>query len=358
MDEERTKQEHKHRRKKQPKKSGAVSLWPPALILAGLLIFFFSKRFDIEHFPPRLSGTTPETALVKSPQTDDPEPRTLFTPVSRSVPTPDPTLPQTAIPETLQTIRVAVWNLYPLTFAKITDGDIGGRIAEMIAGYDLTAVLGFRAKNRSLADALLYRINQPGRNFACVVSGRISPEGEFQAFYYNRNRIVADESRLYDLTDPAHRLPSAGFAGAFAAKNVPPEKRFTFLFCGVRLESNTSESNRDVLADIYRTLSDRGEDEGNPEDDLLLGGSFEAPIHQLGALARIPNLAAVSDSLTTTVDGRTVDHLIFNERAVTEYVERFGAGDPAERLGISREEADRIGGHFPVYADFSVLESE
>lgn len=358
MDEERKKQERKHPKKKKSKKSGTVSLWPPALILAGLLFFFFSRRFDFERFPPRLSDSNPETALVKNPQTEDPEPRTLFTAVSRSAPDPASVPQESAIPETLRTIRVAVWNLYPLTFSKITDRDTGGRIAEMIAGYDLTAVLGFRAKNRSLADALLYRINQPGRNFACIVSGRSSPDGEFQAFYYNRNRIVADESRLYDLTDPAHRLPSAGFAGAFAAKNVPPEKRFTFLLCGVRLAPETSESNRDVLADIYRTLSARGEEEGNPEDDILLGGSFEAPIHQLGALTRIPNLAAVSDSLTTTADGRTVDHLIFNERAVTEYVERFGAGDPAERLGITRAEADRIGGHFPVYADFSVLESE
>ena len=347
----------KKRTKKRPPQSGSVSLWPPVLILTVLLVFFFSRQFDFDTFPPRhLPKSSPADRWPEPPEL---EPRTLFTPASQTASAPEPieTSAPPPIPETLRTIRVAVWNLYPLTFAKVTDEQIGGRIAEMISEYDLTLVLGFRAKNRSLADALLHRVNQSGERFACVASGMVSPDGEFQAFFYRRDRILLDESRLFDLTDPARRLPSAGFAGAFAAKNVPEERRFTFLLCGARLRPGGSTSERDVLADLYRTLRDYGVESGAAEDDILLGGSFEATAHELGALTRIPNLAAVSDTLITTGDGRAVDHLIFDERAATEYVERFGTHDPAERFKIDRTEANRIAEHFPVYADFSVLEN-
>ena len=260
--------------------------------------------------------------------------------------------------ESLRTIRIAAWNLDPLDYGKVTDRVIGGRIAETAASFDLVAISGFRAPNRGVVDGLLYRMNRLGTGrFDSAVPQTPHPHAEFQAFIFNRDRIRIDRDRLYEIMDPRGRLRTPPLVGSFCAVGPAPTQRFTWTLISVRINPETSPPNPEILADIYRTVRQHSGRGGISEDDLILLGSFEAPIEKLGSITTVPDLVSAAADLPTDSAGRSVDHLIFNGRATTEYVEKFGIVNLAERFGISAGEANKIAGHSPIWADFSVMEN-
>lgn len=260
--------------------------------------------------------------------------------------------------DSLRTVRLGAWNLYPLDYGKITDREIGPRIAEVIASFDLIAISGFRAKNKGAAEGLLFRVNQVGKGrFDFVVSPSSRPNSEFQAFFFNRDRIRVDRESLFEMADPFGRLAAAPLAASFCAAGVDPARRFTFTLVSVRARSDSTPPDPEIFADVYKGVRTRVGRGGVTEDDIILLGSFEASLGRLGTITAIPNLVAAAADIPTDFRGRSVDHLIFDERSTTEYVEKFGIVNLADRFNLPAEEAGRIADHFPIWADFSVLEN-
>ena len=338
------------------------------VVFAVILLVGFSRRFGADPFPVRFfyRGSCVESEGVgfNNPlfDADGESYRTIFSSTGRKGETrpereTDRRRPVTADDwNRLRTVRIAFWNLYPADYAKVTDPEIGGRIAEIIADFDLVALAGFRAGNPGVADGLLFRVNRLGKRFDYLVPP-LSGDGEFNAFFFNRDRIAVDRSGLTRLTDSAGRLPAPALAAPFCAAGMNPTERFTFVVSVLRIDPKRSGPEPNLLADLFREVRDRSGRGGIPEDDLLFLGSFEVPIDRLGTITEIPNLVSVASGIPTDLHGRSVDHFIFDQRSTTEYVERFGIVNLSSRFNIPPEEASRIADHYPIWADFTAKEN-
>ncbi len=263
---------------------------------------------------------------------------------------------QDILPEKLKIIRLVSWNLYPLDFAKITDPENMARIAELFSKFDLIAVQGIKAKNLSVSNTILYLLEKNGLRYDCVIAAP-SPEAESQtAFFYNRNSIGVDRETIRNYSSGG-RWCSEILCASFRTAQAPPEKAFTFTLINIDLTGTSKYSDRDCLFDLYRNIRDTGGRNGIAEDDVILIGSFNVPASRLGALGQAANLAAVHFDKPTTINGEPFDNILFDSRAVTEYMERFGIVDLEHYFKISPEEARTLSEHRPIWADFSIYEN-
>lgn len=362
-------------------------------------IFFFLfvaailfKRFDIRLFP---FFSKPQTSAKRDGRAEPERPRAFLA---------DDTAPA-AVPPSLESVRIAFWNLDPFDLRKIADPVIGRRVAQIVAENDLTALVGIRSSNRAMLNALLYRLNGRWEEpFAALVSPPNSFD-ESAAFIYRTDRIAADTERTLFLTDGAGRYRPPIYAAAFAVRPIQPKQtgqtgepsfelterpekkaesssastdrpntpartavsdespaaavrnRFTFTAVTFRVDPNSAPCERGSLADIYRAVRENAGRSGVAEDDILLLGSLDAEREELDDLRTIPNLATVNDRFATQSAGKAVDHIIFDTRASAEYLERYGVTDLAERFAIAPEEAKKIAEHWPIWAEFSAVEN-
>ena len=114
--------------------------------------------------------------------------------------------------------------------------------------------------------------------------------------------------------------------------------------------------NDKCLNELFTTIRRTAGRFGAAEDDVILLGSFERSTKEMEKLAEIPDLVAVHFDKETDLRGRSTENIIFDERATTEYVERFGVVDLERYFGFSKEEAQKVSSFRPVWADFSVYE--
>lgn len=257
----------------------------------------------------------------------------------------------------LASVRVAFWNLEPLDLAKISDPVVGRRIADIVAENDLTALVGLRSPNRMMIQALLYRLNgRINERFAALVS-EPNTFDESVAFVYRIDRIAADADQTFLISGGEEECGPPVYAAAFAAKGASPESRFTFTAVAFRVESESVGEPSVTPADIYRAVQKNAGRGGVAEDDILLLGSLDAEPEELGDIRLIPNLATVNNRISTDSSGRVVDHIIFDSRSTTEYLQRYGVTDLAERFAVGSEEAKNIADHSPVWAEFSAMEN-
>ncbi len=253
----------------------------------------------------------------------------------------------------LATIRIATWDLTPLNLEKIHDPKRAERISRILAQFDIAAIQGVTARNEAILVELVNRLKDRGRNASYAVSQGVGTIPEYLAFLFDQDRVMIDRSTLADVVDSLGRLSVKPLAAAFRTKEPPPDKAFTFVLINVKLDPGKAEQERELLPDIFRSFQD------NPrnEDDILMLGNFELPLHEIGPLALLPEIVSVQRDLPTTIDRRwSPDNIFFPQRATAEYVERFGILDFATLFALTPEETAAISKHMPLWADFSIFE--
>lgn len=253
----------------------------------------------------------------------------------------------------LTSIRIGTWDLSPLNFEKLSDSRRSEIIVEVLNRFDLVAIQGITARNNAVLLELVKGLREKGRNASYAASQGIGTVPQYLAFLYDEDRIVIDRSTLADVIDPQGRLASNPLAALFRAKEPEPEKAFTFFLINIKIDASDFERERDVLSEIYLKFRE----EFSSEDDLILLGNFERPVHELGSLTLIPELVAVQRDIATTIERRwAVDNILFHHRATTEYVERRGVIDFPREFELDQSEAASISSHLPLWAEFSVFE--
>lgn len=259
-------------------------------------------------------------------------------------------------PENLRVVRIATWNLGAFDFAKLSDFNVGQKVAKTIQEFDLVALQGIRAKNFAVLDGLVYLIATNGGDYAYVAStpGR---RDEILAFFFNANAVEVDRSTVSDVFDSRGRLATPSLVAAFQTANVDAKKRFTFQIINADLSNaNPSQNGAAALADAFQTLQKTAGAQGVSEDDVLLVGDFGVAIQKIKELGAVPNLVAIHVDKTTDANGGSSVNILFDSIATTEYVERFGVVDLADYFDISADDASKIAPTRPVWADFSVYE--
>lgn len=273
---------------------------------------------------------------------------------SSNTTTPTVVLERPVVPlNPLSTIRIATWDLSPLDNEKVYDQTRIEKIVELLLPYDLIALQGIAVRNDAILIDLMKRLQLRGKNMTYAVSQGVGTVPEYLAFVFDQDRIKIDRSQLVDLVDPQGRLTIKPLAAMFRTTEPDGEKAFTFQLINVKLDPKRAGMERELLADIFRQFRD----DPKGEDDIIMLGDFQLPLHEIGPLTELPDMVAVAQDRPTTVDGRwSLDQIFFNKRGTIEYVGRSGIVDFPTQFQLPPEEAGLIANHLPVWAEFSVFE--
>lgn len=253
-------------------------------------------------------------------------------------------------------ISIATFNLGPLDRDKLNKRHVVGHLASVIRRFDVVAIQDIRAANQNLLVAFVEQVNAEGAHYDFAVSPSVRRDNvqQYGAFVFNRATIQIDRSTVYNVQDRAGRIRREPLVASFRVRGPKPDEAFTFTLINVHTDQNQVVAELGLLDDVFRAVRD----DGRGEDDVIMLGDLGADNEHLDELGQLPAITwAIADKPTTT-RGLPRDNILFNRRATAEFTGRAGVTDLMQEFRLSKQEAVEVSEHFPVWANFNVLEGE
>lgn len=267
------------------------------------------------------------------------------------------TVTTVASPTGKQSIRIGAANFGPLDPAKLCRQHVVGRIAQIIRQYDILAIQGVQAPDRSSLVRLVELASGNDRHFDFAVAPEVGRESvkQYNAFLFDRDTIDIDRRTVAWVDNRGGQFSQPPLVGAFRARGPAAGESFTFTLINAHISTERTEKELEVLAKIFRAVRH----DGRGEDDVILLGTLGTDDEHLGPLASVPHVkCAISGTPTTTRrrGAHLVDNILFNRRATSEYTDRSGVIDLERQFCLTPQEATEIADHLPIWAEFSIYE--
>ncbi len=264
--------------------------------------------------------------------------------------------PATTPPRPADRIRVATFNIQTLGPTKMSRPQSVSVIADIIRRFDIVAIQELRSSDASVMERLVEQVNAEGGAYRSVIGprlGRTSSKEQY-VYVYDSARISVDQESVHTVYDPYDRMHREPFLARFIVRAPPPQEPFSFLLVNVHTDPDEVEREMNVLDEVYRAAA---ENRGY-EDDVIVLGDFNASYQRLGQLGQVPGLITViREQTTNTRRTESYDNIVLNRDTTTEFLSAAGVLDFEREYALSPEEALQVSDHFPVWAEFSILES-
>ena len=243
--------------------------------------------------------------------------------------------------------------------------DVMGSIAQIVTQFDLVAIQEVLGKDGQSIQVLLDLINQSGGQYTGSLSEPIGESSykESYAFVWDQTRIRMIQNSAYVVSDDSRRMYREPMVASFETRVDPQDGRRPFRFTIINAHtrpdsvSPSSPANEiNVLDDVFLRVRDH-EFRLAAEEDFLLVGDLNVDANNLQEIATIPNLVSVAGSwFTNTAQNKTYDHILMDQTTTREFTGNAGVLNYSQ-LGLSREQADLVSDHMPVWAEFSAFET-
>lgn len=255
------------------------------------------------------------------------------------------------------TIKIASFNIQVFGESKLSKPDAMNVLVYIIRLFDVVAIQEVRSTNDNVVPTFVSMINNGGYRYNYVIGPRLGRTNskEQYAMIYNTDRIEVDPSSIYETPDPQDFLHREPLVARFRVRTAPSELGFTFSLVDIHTDHDETKTELDALADVYLGVQRNG----SGEDDVILLGDLNVDEYHLGNLGRIPNIAhAISGVTTNTRRNKMYDNIVFDQSRTTEYTRRSGVVDLMSTFNLTEAQALEVSDHCPVWAEFSVFESQ
>ncbi|MEZ6088931.1 MAG: endonuclease/exonuclease/phosphatase [Pirellulaceae bacterium] len=252
-------------------------------------------------------------------------------------------------------IRLGTFNLHQFSRRKIGDSDVMGRLVGLLREMDVIAVQEIDADRRDLLPKLVEQLNRSGRRFDYLAGPKIGPIGFEQrlAFVFDRDRVEADRSQTYTMSDPADQMAYEPLVAWFRTIGVPPSSAWTFSMANVYFDPDNAQREQALLSTIYQSI----QSDGRGEDDIILAGCFW--VGSRTSAARPESLLFAARRTPTDIYARRqTANIAFSRHATTEFRGDCGTIDFLRQHNMTIAEAESISEYLPVWADFQVSEDQ
>lgn len=253
-------------------------------------------------------------------------------------------------------LRVASFNIQVFGTSKTSKPKVMAILGDTIRQFDLVAIQEIRSKDPQVIDLLLAEVNRQGGAYRYVIGprlGRTSSQEQY-AFVYDSTRLGIDGASLQTVDDPDDLLHREPLVARFVALEAPPQAAYTFMLLNVHTDPDEVAEELNVLDDVFLSA----QADGRYEDDVIMLGDFNAAADELRQLGQLPRIhAAIQDQPTNTRRTKSYDNLVFDRYATAEFTGNAGVYDFQAVYELTDEQALDISDHFPVWAEFTLLES-
>lgn len=276
-------------------------------------------------------------------------------------------------------IRIASFNVEAWGKAKAQNVNVMQAIGQVVKQFDIVAIQEIRVDDAYFIQNFLRTyVNNDGRTFYDArVSQRLgnTSSKEQYAFLFNTATINVHPQVDFVVPDPQNLLHREPHVAMFQTRVQPSQSAFTFLLVNTHTDPDEVPKELDALASVYREVQ-RMPISGLTEDDVILLGDLNTNVpasgpytpnpaarsllpRDLGGLAQIPGIYPVIRSEATNTAGTKLhDNLLVSRFATTEFTGRAGVLNLPGIFQLSRDQAEKISDHLPVWAEFTAYESQ
>lgn len=269
-------------------------------------------------------------------------------------------------------IRVATFNIEQFADKKASTRmnelgvDVLGTIAKIVSTFDVIAIQELHSTDGAALKRLIALLNESGGHYAGTMSEPVGQDdSQSYAFVWDRKTVELIPGSAYvvlDQGDRMYREPMvASFQTVVSPESARPPFRFTMINVQTkpdRVDPDHPESEINVLADVFQRVR-QYEFQQFAEDDFILLGELNVSTENLGQLNGIEGITSLAADIRTDVSRmKTNDHILIDRNVTAEYAGKHGVIDFMQDLGLTREQADAISDHLPLWAEFDLYERE
>ncbi len=267
--------------------------------------------------------------------------------------------------KSVDTIRIATFNIQIFGKQKSEQQDVMAAIAKIVSQFDIVAIQEVRGGDAVPIQRLVDLLNASGGRYTATVSepiGRTS-QTESYAYVWDETRIRLIPQSAYVVMDRADRMHREPMVASFQAVTGDPAGRIPFRFTLINAHtsprevvSSAPDNEMDVLDDVFESVR-RYDYETTGEEDCILLGDLNVDTQGLREMGQIPGVESIGrDIKTNTRHNKTYDHIMIDRRMTREFTGRFGVLDYQQEFGLSEAQAIMISDHLPLWAEFSAYE--
>jgi endonuclease/exonuclease/phosphatase family metal-dependent hydrolase len=144
------------------------------------------------------------------------------------------------------------------------------------------------------------------------------------------------------------------YVGHFRCRSRYPQEAFSFVLMNVHTSPQQTAVEFRALEEIVANVM---RDHSFEDDFILLGDMNEEPGKFLSYRWMHNQYAAIlSHWKTNTAETKNYDNIIFDHRRTAEFTGEAGVLNLRTYYQLTREQADRVSDHMPVWALFSARE--
>jgi endonuclease/exonuclease/phosphatase family metal-dependent hydrolase len=273
---------------------------------------------------------------------------------SQSVPaSPPPPTPMFGGPA----IRIASFNIQVFGDAKGSKPYIMATLAAIIHNFQIVAIQEIRTQDDYFIDNFLRTyVNTNGRVYDRVVGPRLgrSNSKEQYAFLYDTATIEVNRRSIFTVNDPDDLLHREPLVAMFRVRGPPPEQAFTFVLVNVHTDPDETVQELDALGQVYQVVRRAS----GGEDDIILLGDLNVDDKHLGQLGQLDGVKPIVRGVpTNTRQNAQYDNIVLHQPSTSEFSGKWGVYDLQHIHNLSREQAEQVSDHMPVWAEFSAYES-
>jgi len=253
------------------------------------------------------------------------------------------------------TIRVASFNIEVFGTSKSSKPHVLDILARIVRKFDVVAVQEIRSRDQSIIPSFVDLINSTGVRYDYVIGPRLGRtiSKEQYAFIYDMTTIEVNRTALYTVSDPDDVLHREPLVGWFRVRGPPTNEAFTFSLVNIHTDPDETKQELDAMDDVY--LAVRNDD--RQEDDVIILGDLNVDNENLGQLGQISGITwVISNTPTNVAMNAQYDNIVFHSDATAEFTGRGGVLDFLREYNMTREKAEEVSDHLPVWAEFSAYE--
>ena len=264
---------------------------------------------------------------------------------------------------TAEKIIIGSFNIKSFGKAKMSKPLVVGALVDIARRFDILAIQELREKDQTVIPIFLEYINQNGAAYAAavgprqgyVVTGKTTRYFEQCVFIYDTEKIeiVGNSYAAIDRANIMHRPP---YVGQFRCKTANPNRQpFSFNLMNVHVDPDDAHQEfvamQPIINEIYQ--------QHPHEDDFILLGDFNDEPHKYARYQwmRQQHAALPPQWKTNTAMTKAYDNIVFDKAFTAEFTGEAGVMNLMEEYRLSRDDAEHISDHMPVWAVFSSYEA-
>lgn len=253
-------------------------------------------------------------------------------------------------------LSIATFNIQVFGESKLQKPQVMDVLVQVVRQFDIVAIQEVRAKSDNILPRFLAAINADGSRYDFLIGPRLgrTASTEQYAIIYDTMKVEYEPTSVGTISDPADLLHREPFVARFRTRVATPEQGFSFWLVVTHTDPDEVKEEVAALADVFQIMQSAD----SREDDVILLGDLNASESQLGRLGQIPGITwVVRDTMTNTRQTKAYDNILFDQQATSEYLGRWGVFNLERAFGLTRDEALQVSDHYPVWAEFQILEA-